>query len=174
LHSLHSCTPSGEWCQVVRSSRACCVTVVVGNSNSNSVTLILLRHQQDLSRGSSANRAGLRGALSLQSLCASREAHSTAVASDASAVLSVCLFIRQSTHNSQYSCSCPVQECHHGPCHAVPWRATLSCMSCCAVLCSDPEFKGSWARFHVDLGTADELAFDVLINMLVGFSFEVC
>jgi hypothetical protein len=40
-------------------------------------------------------------------------------------------------------------------------------------ICSDPEFKGSWARFHVDLGTADELAFDVLINMLVGFSFEV-
>lgn len=44
-------------------------------------------------------------------------------------------------------------------------------MLCC---CSDPEFKGSWARFHVDLGTADELAMDVLINMLVGFSFEVC
>jgi hypothetical protein len=43
------------------------------------------------------------------------------------------------------------------------------------VLCcrSDAEFKGSWARFHVDLGTADELAFDVLINMLTGFSFEV-
>jgi hypothetical protein len=43
------------------------------------------------------------------------------------------------------------------------------------VLCcrSDAEFKGSWARFHVDLGTADELAFDVLLNMLTGFSFEV-
>jgi hypothetical protein len=52
-------------------------------------------------------------------------------------------------------------------------RAVLLC--CCAVLCvnSDAEFKGSWARFHVDLGTADELAFDVLLNMLVGFSFEV-
>lgn len=39
--------------------------------------------------------------------------------------------------------------------------------------CSDVEFKGSWARFHLDMGTADELAFDVLLNMLVGFSSEV-
>jgi hypothetical protein len=39
--------------------------------------------------------------------------------------------------------------------------------------CSDPEFKGSWARFHVDMGTADELALDVLLNMLLGFSAEV-
>ena len=39
--------------------------------------------------------------------------------------------------------------------------------------CTDVEFKGSWARFHLDMGTADELAFDILINMLVGFSAEV-
>lgn len=39
--------------------------------------------------------------------------------------------------------------------------------------CSDPEFKGSWARFHIDMGTADELALDVLLNMLLGFSAEV-
>eukprot|EP00879_Flechtneria_rotunda_P011611 GHRR01012128.1.p1 GENE.GHRR01012128.1~~GHRR01012128.1.p1 ORF type:complete len:286 (+),score=78.54 GHRR01012128.1:156-1013(+) len=39
--------------------------------------------------------------------------------------------------------------------------------------CSEVEFKGSWARFHIDMGTADELAFDMLINMLVGFSAEV-
>jgi hypothetical protein len=38
---------------------------------------------------------------------------------------------------------------------------------------SDPEFKGSWARFHIDMGTADELALDVLLNMLLGFSAEV-
>eukprot|EP00878_Enallax_costatus_P014906 GHUV01015606.1.p2 GENE.GHUV01015606.1~~GHUV01015606.1.p2 ORF type:complete len:274 (+),score=77.56 GHUV01015606.1:2115-2936(+) len=39
--------------------------------------------------------------------------------------------------------------------------------------CTDVEFKGSWARFHLDMGTADELAFDVLLNMLAGFSAEV-
>jgi hypothetical protein len=43
----------------------------------------------------------------------------------------------------------------------------------CAVCASDVEFKGSWGRFHIDLGTADELAFDVLLNTLVGFSHEV-
>jgi Protein of unknown function (DUF3531) len=35
------------------------------------------------------------------------------------------------------------------------------------------EVRGNWARFHVDMGTADEIGFDVLINMLTGFSAEV-
>lgn len=54
-------------------------------------------------------------------------------------------------------------------------RHAVLCLSCRVMpaVCSDAEFKGSWARFHVDLGTADELALDVLLNMLVGFSFEV-
>merc|ERR1739838_297523 len=32
------------------------------------------------------------------------------------------------------------------------------------------EFKSSWSRFYIDLGTADELALDIFINMLTGFS----
>jgi len=52
-------------------------------------------------------------------------------------------------------------------------QTLLSCASALSAPHSDAEFKGSWARFHIDLGTADELAFDILINMLVGFSFEV-
>jgi len=32
------------------------------------------------------------------------------------------------------------------------------------------EFKGIWACFKLDLGTADELSIDVLINILIGFS----
>lgn len=34
------------------------------------------------------------------------------------------------------------------------------------------EAKGTWARFWVDLGTADELAIDILINCLTAFSKE--
>jgi len=34
------------------------------------------------------------------------------------------------------------------------------------------EYRGSWARFWVDMGTSDELAFDVLINALRTFSRE--
>lgn len=37
---------------------------------------------------------------------------------------------------------------------------------------SPVETQGSWARFWVDLGTADELALDVLINTLTNFSRE--
>ncbi|GLI70598.1 hypothetical protein VaNZ11_015528, partial [Volvox africanus] len=36
------------------------------------------------------------------------------------------------------------------------------------------EYQGNWARVWIDMGTADELALDVLINMLVGFSTEMC
>lgn len=32
------------------------------------------------------------------------------------------------------------------------------------------EFRGKWARFFLDIGTADELSIDVLLNMLLGFS----
>ncbi|GLC50815.1 hypothetical protein PLESTB_000435100 [Pleodorina starrii] len=35
------------------------------------------------------------------------------------------------------------------------------------------EYRGAWARVWIDMGTADELALDVLINMLVGFSAEM-
>merc|ERR1712118_539231 len=35
------------------------------------------------------------------------------------------------------------------------------------------EFKGRWARFFLDIGTADELSIDVLINLLVGLSSDV-
>jgi len=38
---------------------------------------------------------------------------------------------------------------------------------------SEVEFKGSWARFRVDVGTCDELSLDVLINMLMGFSRDL-
>lgn len=38
----------------------------------------------------------------------------------------------------------------------------------------EAEYKGSWARFRVDMGTCDELAIDVLINMLLGFSKDFC
>ena len=34
----------------------------------------------------------------------------------------------------------------------------------------ETEFRGTWARFQVDMGTCDEMAFDVLINALLGFS----
>lgn len=37
----------------------------------------------------------------------------------------------------------------------------------------DLEVRGTWVRFHVDMGTADEVALDVLLNMLVGYSKEV-
>ncbi|KIZ02254.1 hypothetical protein MNEG_5706 [Monoraphidium neglectum] len=37
----------------------------------------------------------------------------------------------------------------------------------------DPEFNGNMARFRCDMGTADEVALDVLINLLVGFSRDV-
>eukprot|EP00955_Chlamydomonas_euryale_P069767 360578-Chlamydomonas_euryale.AAC.6 len=36
------------------------------------------------------------------------------------------------------------------------------------------EFRGTWARFRVDMGTCDELALDVLLNMLLGFSKDFC
>ncbi|KAI8470377.1 MAG: hypothetical protein J3K34DRAFT_510243 [Monoraphidium minutum] len=35
------------------------------------------------------------------------------------------------------------------------------------------EYAGAMARFRVDMGTADEVALDVLINLLVGFSRDV-
>lgn len=34
------------------------------------------------------------------------------------------------------------------------------------------EYRGNWARFWVDMGTSDELAFDILINALQTFSKE--
>lgn len=34
------------------------------------------------------------------------------------------------------------------------------------------ECRGNWARFWVDMGTSDELAFDILINALKSFSKE--
>lgn len=37
---------------------------------------------------------------------------------------------------------------------------------------SEVEFKVEWARVYVDLGTADEMALDVLINSLIQFSRE--
>ena len=37
---------------------------------------------------------------------------------------------------------------------------------------SEVEYKAEWARVWVDLGTADEMAFDVLINSLIQFSRE--
>jgi hypothetical protein len=52
-------------------------------------------------------------------------------------------------------------------------NAMPRCAVPCYAPCSDAEFKGSWARVHIDLGTADELALDVLLNTLMGFSFEV-
>ncbi|EFJ41224.1 hypothetical protein VOLCADRAFT_107769 [Volvox carteri f. nagariensis] len=38
----------------------------------------------------------------------------------------------------------------------------------------DVEYQDNWARVWIDMGTADELSLDVLINMLVGFSAEMC
>lgn len=61
-----------------------------------------------------------------------------------------------------------VHMLYHAMTNAMP-----RCAVPCYAPCSDAEFKGSWARVHIDLGTADELALDVLLNMLVGFSFEV-
>ena len=37
---------------------------------------------------------------------------------------------------------------------------------------SEMEFQGQWARVYIDMGTADEMAFDVLINSLIQFSRE--
>ena len=37
---------------------------------------------------------------------------------------------------------------------------------------SPMEFRGLWGRFFVDMGTSDELAFDVLVNALRTFSKE--
>lgn len=37
---------------------------------------------------------------------------------------------------------------------------------------TDLEVQGSWARFWVDLGSADEVAFDMLINALRGLSID--
>ena len=37
---------------------------------------------------------------------------------------------------------------------------------------SEMEFRGRWARVWIDMGTADEMAFDVLINSLIQFSRE--
>ena len=34
------------------------------------------------------------------------------------------------------------------------------------------EYRGNWARFWVDMGTSDELAFDILINALKTYSRE--
>ncbi len=33
----------------------------------------------------------------------------------------------------------------------------------------EAEHRGAWARVRVDMGTCDELALDVLINMFMGF-----
>ena len=35
-----------------------------------------------------------------------------------------------------------------------------------------PEYKGKWARAHFDLGSADELCIDILINAFIQFSRE--
>lgn len=37
---------------------------------------------------------------------------------------------------------------------------------------SELEYKAEWARVWVDMGTADEMAFDVLVNSLIQFSRE--
>lgn len=34
------------------------------------------------------------------------------------------------------------------------------------------ESRGDWSRFWVDMGTADEMALDILINALAQFSQE--
>lgn len=36
----------------------------------------------------------------------------------------------------------------------------------------DLEYRGTWARFFVDMGTADEMSLDVFINMISNFSKE--
>jgi hypothetical protein len=45
-------------------------------------------------------------------------------------------------------------------------------MQCTMHEMGELEVKGTWARFCVDMGTSDELAFDVLINALRTFSRE--
>merc|ERR1712124_185061 len=35
------------------------------------------------------------------------------------------------------------------------------------------EYSGAWGRFKIDMGTTDELAFDILINILIGFSLNL-
>jgi hypothetical protein len=37
---------------------------------------------------------------------------------------------------------------------------------------SEVEYRAEWARVWVDMGTADEMAFDVLVNSLIQFSRE--
>ena len=36
--------------------------------------------------------------------------------------------------------------------------------------CGEVEYRKTWARVRVDMGTADEIALDVLINMMIGYS----
>ncbi|GFR47844.1 hypothetical protein Agub_g9624, partial [Astrephomene gubernaculifera] len=36
------------------------------------------------------------------------------------------------------------------------------------------EYRECWARTWIDMGTADELSLDILLNMLVGFSTQMC
>ncbi|GAX83147.1 hypothetical protein CEUSTIGMA_g10573.t1 [Chlamydomonas eustigma] len=38
----------------------------------------------------------------------------------------------------------------------------------------ETEYRGNWARFRVDMGTCDELALDVMVNTLLGFSRDFC
>nr|ADF43135.1 CGL70p [Chlamydomonas reinhardtii] len=38
----------------------------------------------------------------------------------------------------------------------------------------DIQYQDDWARVWIDLGTADELSLDVLLNTLVGFSAQMC
>ncbi|KAG2437610.1 hypothetical protein HYH02_011249 [Chlamydomonas schloesseri] len=38
----------------------------------------------------------------------------------------------------------------------------------------DIEYQDDWARVWIDMGTADELSLDVLLNTLVGFSAQMC
>ncbi|KAG2429274.1 hypothetical protein HXX76_011042 [Chlamydomonas incerta] len=38
----------------------------------------------------------------------------------------------------------------------------------------DIQYQDNWARVWIDLGTADELSLDVLLNTLVGFSAQMC
>jgi len=38
---------------------------------------------------------------------------------------------------------------------------------------SELQVQGNWARFRIDMGTCDELALDVMLNALVGFSKDV-
>ena len=44
--------------------------------------------------------------------------------------------------------------------------------SCVFHAMGGPEYKGKWARAWFDLGSADELCVDVLINAFIQFSRE--